>query len=99
MSRYNSTYGDGDVQKRYHGYVLANEGTENQWPGEFWSPVYPPWGTDSVSESMLRDWLEENYPNQSWAIQEVVWIAEPTKWTESNGSTTYLGSGWQLPRY
>lgn len=93
---YESIYHWGESQKRYHGYLLANEGTSKSWPGEWWSPVYPPWGLDSVSENMLREWLEENYPNRSWAIQEVIWVAEPSRWTESNGSTSSLGKGWDF---
>ena len=99
MSRYISVTTEGDVKKRYHAYILVNEGTENPYPGEWWKPVSPPWGHDSVSENMLQKWLEEEYPNQSWAIQEVEWEALPTKWYESYGSTTYLGRGYQMPRY
>lgn len=93
MSRYVSVNHDGDAITRYHGYVLANEGSENRWPGEWWQPVYPPWGRDSVTENMLVEWLKEQYPNQSWAIQEVVWVAEPVRFRESNGSTSYVTWG------
>lgn len=94
MSRYEAIIHESDIRKCYHAYVLENEGTKNEWPGEWWGEVFPPWGSSSVSENMLTEWLQKEYPNRSWAIEEVVWIAQPTKWRESNGSTSYLGAGY-----
>lgn len=97
MYRYDSIYTEGYPRKRYHAFILNNEGTTNQYPGEWWGEVFPQWGDSFLSERDAFEWLEKEFPGQSHAVQEVIWVAEPTKWAESNGRTIYLGKGWGMP--
>jgi hypothetical protein len=82
--KYDNITQSGDPKKRYICYTLANEGSgPMDWPGEWWSRVYGDYGSgDFTNEWEAWAWLEKEFPGKACAVQEVIWIAEPTKWEE-----------------
>lgn len=74
---YDSIRKEGDFHTRYHAFTLANEGSDNDYPGEWWSEVYGWNGSDGfLSEHDAFKFLEENYPGRSYMVQQVHWVAE-----------------------
>lgn len=96
MALYESVIQYGEPKQRYQAYILYNKGTEGKWPGPWWgrvSDIYG-FGIDGfITEQDAFDFLTRDFPEYDHAVQEIVWVAEPSKWRDSTGKTIYIGNG------